>query len=76
MTDKMTDSEFKARCEWEGVDYAVTEYGLSVDHLYPNSPLIPFMEAVDTVKEQYHNAILDLEEALEEVEDEYDDNVH
>ena len=67
MPEKMTDQEFAAKCEWEGVEYAVAEYGLSAQHLADDSPLRPLMERVDAVKGKWAAAINALEAALEDV---------
>lgn len=69
MTKKMTDREFAAKCDWEGLEYAVTEYGLSADYLHDDSSLRPLVERVDDVKHEWMAAIIALEDALEEVED-------
>lgn len=65
---KMTEQDFAAKCEYEGVEYAVNEYGLSADDLEPGSPLHAAMLAVDYVKPSWQRAIAALESALEDIE--------
>lgn len=65
---KMTEQEFAAKCEHEGVEYAVNEYGLSADDLEPGSLLHAAMVAVDYVKPAWQKAIAALEDALEDIE--------
>ena len=66
----MTPAEFAAKCEWEGVEYAVTEYGLNASDVEPGTPLHSAMVAVDAAKKPWMDAIRNLEAVIEDIEDE------
>ena len=66
----MTPAEFAAKCEYEGVEYAVTEYGLSAGDLKAGTPLHAAMLAVDRAKGPWMDAIRNLEFLLEDIEGE------
>lgn len=69
MSDKLTNEEFAAKCEWEGIEYAFTEYGLGADDLIDQSSELYFAaRAVDSVKRQWEDAVARLEAALEDYE--------
>lgn len=64
----MTPAEFAAKCEWEGVQYAVTDYGLSAGDLESGTPLHAAMVAVDAAKKPWMDAIRNLEALIEDIE--------
>jgi hypothetical protein len=65
----MTEQEFAAKCEWEGVEYAVTEYGLTAADVEEGTPVHAAMLAVDSAKKPWMDAIRNLEAVLEDVDD-------
>lgn len=52
----MTPAEFAAKCECEGVEYAVTDYGLSAGDVEVGTPLHAAMLAVDAAKKPWMDA--------------------
>lgn len=68
MSKKMTPEEFAAKLDWEGVEYGVTEYGLTADDLEPGTPLHAAMLGVDYVRPAWQKALGVLEDALEDIE--------
>lgn len=63
----MSEQEFAWKCESEGVEYAVTDYGLSAADV-EDGPVRDAMLAVDAVKDAWMHAIANLENVLGTVE--------
>lgn len=68
MAAQMSDAEFAAKAEYEGVGYAVLDYGLSADDLADkDTALHAAMVEVDRLKDDWRAAIAQLEAELEQV---------
>lgn len=65
---KMTDLEFAQKCEYEGIDYAVTDYGLSADSLEDrDSELYEAMLELDKIKDRWMDALSEVGSIVDEI---------